>query len=274
MKKGFTLIELLVVIAIISILAAISFPVFARAKEQAYRSSDITNMNSIRTALQLYKADQGAYPPALLGYATNYAGNNIPLQNDVLPANLVVGALYPKRIDSLSTLQPSQVRPVTGNLNSEFTTAVWPNAVAPSGTENPGSFQRFGPEQVVTRCVDGQVIPNYYYRTSGYDASSVRVGTSTRTELRYTLFWSAFTVPADPCNPSALEMGSAADDPRQLGYDDPPESTIVTWNSYFRDYTPNGVPTRTKKDIVLFLGGGARTYDSVNIATQSYKALP
>jgi prepilin-type N-terminal cleavage/methylation domain-containing protein len=52
-KSGFTLIELLVVIAIISILAAIIFPVFAKAKESALRSSDMTSMNSIRTALQL-----------------------------------------------------------------------------------------------------------------------------------------------------------------------------------------------------------------------------
>ena len=35
MRKGFTLIELLVVIAIIAILAAILFPVFARAREKA-----------------------------------------------------------------------------------------------------------------------------------------------------------------------------------------------------------------------------------------------
>ncbi len=39
MRKGFTLIELLVVIAIIAILAAILFPVFARAREKARQAS-------------------------------------------------------------------------------------------------------------------------------------------------------------------------------------------------------------------------------------------
>ena len=41
MKRGFTLIELLVVIVIISILAAILFPVFARARENARRGQPI-----------------------------------------------------------------------------------------------------------------------------------------------------------------------------------------------------------------------------------------
>ena len=43
MKKGFTLIELLVVIAIIAILAAILFPVFARAREKARQTTCTRN---------------------------------------------------------------------------------------------------------------------------------------------------------------------------------------------------------------------------------------
>jgi prepilin-type N-terminal cleavage/methylation domain-containing protein len=42
-RKGFTLIELLVVIAIIAILAAILFPVFAKAREKARQSSCASN---------------------------------------------------------------------------------------------------------------------------------------------------------------------------------------------------------------------------------------
>src|SRR5580700_9011458 len=91
LNKGFTLIELLVVIAIIAILAAIIFPVYSRVKDSAYRSSDMANMNSIRTALQMYRADQGGYPPALLGYATGYS-NFAPSAADIVPANLVAGA--------------------------------------------------------------------------------------------------------------------------------------------------------------------------------------
>lgn len=56
-KKGFTLIELLVVIAIIAILAAILFPVFARARENARRSSCQSNMKQIGIAMAQYQQD-------------------------------------------------------------------------------------------------------------------------------------------------------------------------------------------------------------------------
>ena len=53
-KRGFTLIELLVVIAIIAILAAILFPVFARARENARKSNCISNGRQLGTALMQY----------------------------------------------------------------------------------------------------------------------------------------------------------------------------------------------------------------------------
>jgi len=62
-SKGFTLIELLVVIAIIAILAAILFPVFARAREQARSISCLSNLKQIETALQMYLSDNdSSYP--------------------------------------------------------------------------------------------------------------------------------------------------------------------------------------------------------------------
>ncbi|QYK53312.1 MAG: prepilin-type N-terminal cleavage/methylation domain-containing protein [Fimbriimonadaceae bacterium] len=54
---AFTLIELLVVIAIIAILAAILFPVFARAKVAAKASASLSNNKQIGTAYQIYIAD-------------------------------------------------------------------------------------------------------------------------------------------------------------------------------------------------------------------------
>jgi len=63
MKKGFTLIELLVVIAIIAILAAILFPVFARAREKARQSSCLSNVKQINLALMQYVQDYDEMTP-------------------------------------------------------------------------------------------------------------------------------------------------------------------------------------------------------------------
>ncbi len=57
MRKGFTLIELLVVIAIIAILAAILFPVFARAREKARQSNCLSNVKQLMLAALMYAQD-------------------------------------------------------------------------------------------------------------------------------------------------------------------------------------------------------------------------
>ena len=56
-RTGFTLIELLVVIAIIAILAAILFPVFAQAREQARKTSCLSNAKEWGTAQAMYTQD-------------------------------------------------------------------------------------------------------------------------------------------------------------------------------------------------------------------------
>lgn len=56
-RPAFTLIELLVVITIVAILAAILFPVFARAKESAKKSACLSNMRQIGMAFTLYLND-------------------------------------------------------------------------------------------------------------------------------------------------------------------------------------------------------------------------
>jgi prepilin-type N-terminal cleavage/methylation domain-containing protein/prepilin-type processing-associated H-X9-DG protein len=72
-RAGFTLIELLVVIAIIAILAAILFPVFARAREQARATSCLSNIKQLGLATIMYVADyDGAWPVPYLRAENQY----------------------------------------------------------------------------------------------------------------------------------------------------------------------------------------------------------
>ena len=63
LQEGFTLIELLVVIAIIALLAAILFPVFARARENARRASCQSNLKQMGLGILQYTGDNDELYP-------------------------------------------------------------------------------------------------------------------------------------------------------------------------------------------------------------------
>ncbi len=78
-QRGFTLVELMVVVAIIALLAAIIIPNYVHARAQASVSQSEANIKQIATALELFYADNQAYPatgggtvtPDLFGGAVN-----------------------------------------------------------------------------------------------------------------------------------------------------------------------------------------------------------
>jgi prepilin-type N-terminal cleavage/methylation domain-containing protein/prepilin-type processing-associated H-X9-DG protein len=72
-KAGFTLIELLVVIAIIAVLAAILFPMFAKAREKARMTACTSNLRQLDTALLMYAQDYEETLPPAVGYASTLA---------------------------------------------------------------------------------------------------------------------------------------------------------------------------------------------------------
>jgi prepilin-type N-terminal cleavage/methylation domain-containing protein/prepilin-type processing-associated H-X9-DG protein len=87
--RGFTLIELMIVVAIIAILAAILFPVFAKAREKALQTTCLANIRSIGMAMLMYAGD---------------CDNSLPLVRGAAPQPLFVSSW----IDALS--------PYAGNL--------------------------------------------------------------------------------------------------------------------------------------------------------------
>jgi len=95
MRRGFTLIELLVVIAIIAILAAILFPVFARAREKARQASCLSNIKQLGLGIMQYCQDYDeSYPPGYRGTSGEFS----PVLNATRAAGNWVGwfdCIYP-----------------------------------------------------------------------------------------------------------------------------------------------------------------------------------
>jgi len=83
-RRGFTLIELLVVIAIIAILAAMLFPVFARARESARRTTCVANLRQLGMTSHMYAQDHDELMPCDY-YACNSSTTHTRLVRQIQP---------------------------------------------------------------------------------------------------------------------------------------------------------------------------------------------
>lgn len=92
-KNAFTLIEMLVVIAIIAVLAALLFPVFARARSQSKKDVCLSNLRQLGQAVVMYAADYDEHIP----YAPS------PVSKGILSAN---GSLFGEPTDTLVKVLP------------------------------------------------------------------------------------------------------------------------------------------------------------------------
>ncbi|MDR3707357.1 MAG: DUF1559 domain-containing protein [Capsulimonadaceae bacterium] len=127
-KYGFTLIELLVVIAIIAILAAILFPVFAKAREKSRQAACLSNEKQLGLAVAQYLQDyDGVFP-------MRYYPNSNPLvdwQMVILPYVKSVGVFSCP--DNLST-----------GAGVAYTSPAMPISYAPNCVDNPLGVDQIG----------------------------------------------------------------------------------------------------------------------------------
>ncbi len=146
-RHGFTLIELLVVIAIIAILAAILFPVFARARENARRASCSSNLKQIGLGVLQYTQDYDeAFPLSVV--SINAPAANVPVGwADAIQPYLKSTQIYQC---------PSESNPANANPASPGYTDYWMNKNAGDGAQtlpvlnNPTLTIMFGDSQSTT----------------------------------------------------------------------------------------------------------------------------
>ncbi|HEY3332772.1 MAG TPA: DUF1559 domain-containing protein [Capsulimonadaceae bacterium] len=128
---GFTLIELLVVIAIISILAAILFPVFAKAREKARQTSCASNMKQLGIAELQYVQDYDelypgssfygngwAYP--LYPYVKSTGAFACPDEADAAVQNVPANAFLVSYASNANVSSPTGVAPSAGLSSAKF----------------------------------------------------------------------------------------------------------------------------------------------------------
>jgi prepilin-type N-terminal cleavage/methylation domain-containing protein/prepilin-type processing-associated H-X9-DG protein len=159
--RGFTLIELLVVIAIIAILSSILFPVFARARENARRSSCSSNVKQILLGVMQYTQDYDEkYPPS---FTFNGSGTPITAWYTYLQPYIKSTQLFYCPSDSnttpqtLSTLVVSGGFPVSYAANFSLGGDLASSLVSLSSVQSPsttvymsdGAMQATGPNGTV-----------------------------------------------------------------------------------------------------------------------------
>ena len=149
-RRGFTLIELLVVIAIIAILAAILFPVFAKAREKARQTSCLSNLKQIALATISYGQDYDGtlpfYGPTAITFCFTPQSEIMPYMKSTQLWSCPSSAkLYTYYWDAGYTGAPAAIvgsygwnrslnNKAEGTLTQPTATGMWADSVANGGT--------------------------------------------------------------------------------------------------------------------------------------------
>jgi prepilin-type N-terminal cleavage/methylation domain-containing protein/prepilin-type processing-associated H-X9-DG protein len=180
-NSGFTLIELLVVIAIIALLAAILFPVFARARENARRASCQSNLKQISLAWAMYIQDFDERAPRAI-FGDRYTGHPYPVGwGDAMQSYIKNLQIYrcpdvgPKSFQGVPVYPPATAPDAYGYTN------YWINWWA-SGSGTPYNLSQFKYPASTVLFGDGGGGDTYAtYHSNGCDQNPVsgHCGTST-----------------------------------------------------------------------------------------------
>jgi len=139
-RSGFTLIELLVVIAIIAILAAILFPVFAKAREKARQSSCLSNVKQIMLGVLQYCQDYDENLPIGTSYWYAPDGGGAASRTDPMPWS---EELTPY-------IKNTQIFACPSDSNPQMTVSTWPNNPKTLSYCANMCFEQFGFQKIGT----------------------------------------------------------------------------------------------------------------------------
>src|SRR3989449_1967848 len=114
-RRGFTLVEILIVVIILGILAAIVIPQFTNASQDARKSSLVSQLQTLRSQIELYKLQHGDALPDLvtnwnpMTTVTAYAGKNYGPYMQAIPLNPLTGASVVKNGDGSAAVAGASV---------------------------------------------------------------------------------------------------------------------------------------------------------------------
>lgn len=284
---GFTLVELLTVIAIIAILAAILLPVFAAVRENARRTSCMSNMQQMYTGLRQYELDNRRYPDFLLGpaiaqasgggcatsggylqmaasgapactlgqaagtglYGGEYA--NTDGSSPATGAKVFSGGLYPEYVKSLETFH------CPNNIGDDVATDTNTAAANRIDSRNPTLGSNGSPQTTAVA----------YYKYDSYDANPTFNGSgvlsTTTWQTRYSRLWERVRPgsSSDPLPTSGTSTyPSYAQYRNQMYWKAPSADTYVTMCTF---HAPKGKVT------VLWLSGATKVLDIAKLKNYS-----